>query len=415
MRKCLLVILVLLSTHAAFAADAPQVHGPDKTNRLAGLIGRIKHADQPEAAARAYAGACSIDRSSIDLHRAYMRRMLKFGLPQYAFHPAHILTRLDTANGLAWGVVVYRHGKGNKMHDALAAAIRAEETESDNPGILHNLGMLTAWREKNPAAKGKLPARLAESLDKRLDQWRRSDAFAGAHAKIVSAYEGRDKVKKKWDDKIAAAEAKLAPLREEVAKIRRELKKLEDDKKSHKRRLSRHKRDLRAVKAEIEEYEAQGKSTKHLKREASGLRDDIRRERDTIDKIDRIGSRLWRDGKAEFERCRKKQADIDKMQADGRKETAAAGPVFHWQPPAVDGAVTPQRKNFRASATQSAKGPDDAETRAAKLLKLARLYLKNDMRAKARELLKTIQKLYKNTAAAKEAKDLLEKLERKDR
>src|SRR3954462_9556895 len=82
---------------------------------------KIREAATPSQAVEAYAaaapGVSGDDLNAVE--RAYVRRMIDFGLPEMAEAQAAELTRHTPDDGVAWGVLGFMSARRNKTDDAL--------------------------------------------------------------------------------------------------------------------------------------------------------------------------------------------------------------------------------------------------------------------------------------------------------
>jgi len=388
----------------------------DKAEALRLHIRTIRDTKDPHEAKTAYARGCTADRSSIALHDIYMRKMLKFGLPQIAQYGARNLVGLDPANGLAWAVVSYGYGGGRKMNEAFAAGMKAAELIESDPSVAHNTGALMAWQETS-----------GESLKLTVDAERRKakvkKAYADkkpykkAYAEIAAAYAERDRVQKEYEDKVTVIQGKFDAVQEEAQRIDRGMKRLYA-------RLLQLRSRVRTLWSRYHGMEddphwfpvdENGNQASHpvnrraYDRERRELREDIREAERARDEVDREHGNLKEEGRPKVLAMKKMRKEVADLLDEAKAMALKLKPEFEWQPAAVDGVVTPERELPRqtgSSGGSTGTGPSQAQ----KLLSLAKLYIINSVPTKASETLRKIVAQYPDSDEAKEAKSLLEGL-----
>ncbi|MGB2824086.1 MAG: hypothetical protein WBF17_24130, partial [Phycisphaerae bacterium] len=116
-------------------------------DELTKAIRDIESAAKPDDAMAAYARGCTQNRQSVKLQDTYLRRMLKFGRPDTAYHAAKELSALDPRNGIAWGLLAYMHAKADRYLAAFPLSLKAAQLDPENPSICHNAAQLLAWYE----------------------------------------------------------------------------------------------------------------------------------------------------------------------------------------------------------------------------------------------------------------------------
>jgi len=383
---------------AAPPASQPATTRPAR--RVAEFIAQVRQAAHPREAITAYARGCAVDRLNVELHNAHMRRMLQLGQPQLAYFPAQTLVRIQPENGTAWGVLGYLQGKKGKLADALVASIRAGRLAGGDPSILNNVGQLIAWYQGQPKPPKLSDAnmRLIERLKKDLGE---RQPFVDAYARVSAAYARRDEEAAKVESKITIVEAEGQAARQEAEEADRKLRDLNDEIKLRKRTVGRLKGQLGALELLGEE------SLRGFRRRAM-LRARIRDAEQALDQAETKANQAARDGRAALAIMKRKAFDLRKLRAEVEKVLASVEPSFRWDPPAVDGVVTPVAERMPPLKTTTA--PRTPESTAAKRLEMAKLYLANALTEKAVEMLRRIVLDYGATPAGARAKALLKEL-----
>ncbi len=408
--KHAVTIFVTAMSWTSLAGQATRSSPATKpADRLEAYIRAVRQADNPRSAMSAYARGCAIDRNKAELHNAYMRRMLKFGLPKIAYYPARVLVRLDRSNGLAWGVVGYMQGKRGEFAEAFSATIRSLENRRDDPSVLHNAGQLAAWYDNEPDLP-RVHDRVRRSLAQMKKELLAGKPYSSAYKAIEAAYAQRAEMVERLDKQVAAAEAEVLAARRMAMEIDSQLRELADEIDRRKRMIDELWRELRTG-AGYYYRDADGRLI-YYRRYRRAYRDDLY---DRIHQAEREVERLKAErrgvrnrGKTVLVELKGKEVILARLRQQMRKAKIRTGRTFRWDPPAVDGVVTPEVEHFPVSTRPAA--PADPETQAGQRLKLAELYLRHEMNEKAGVILQGILEDYGSTKAAAQAKAFLAKL-----
>ena len=156
MKRRLTVLMPMMLTMclnvAAIAASRDR--GPDGTQRprltrserrIGRAVRAINRARGPRTAIRAYARGRKTDFDDPRLHRAHLRRMLDFGVPELAGAAAGRLIELDPDDGLARGVAGYIYARQGRPGEALGQLLAAADQLPEEPFILRTAANLIAW------------------------------------------------------------------------------------------------------------------------------------------------------------------------------------------------------------------------------------------------------------------------------
>ena len=382
--------------------------------RLEAQIQAVRQADYPRAAMSAYARGCAINRSNTEIHDAYMRQMLKFGLPKIAYYPARELVRLDPNNSLAWGVVGYMQGKRGELEEAFSATIRSLENRRDDPSpgdpsVLHNAGQLAAWYENEPDLP-KLSDRARRALAQMKEELLANKQYSSAYETIQSAYKQSADLVAQLDKQIVAAEAEVSAIRQESMELEGRLREINDEIDRRNRAIDECWRELRG--GSVSYYRDDAGRLISYRRYSRAYRDDlydrIHQEERKVEQLKSERRTVQGRGRGVLVELKGKEAVMVRLQQQMLKAKIRTEQTFRWDPPAVDGVVTPEVENFPVT-TQPAE-PADPETQAGQRLKLAQLYIRHEMTEKAVEILQGILEDYDSTKAADQAKILLAKL-----
>src|SRR3954451_13714088 len=100
-----LIAALVLSPLPVFAAEAPP---PASAPIVAPTSAdQIRAATSPSEAVAAYTRVAAKEPDNVDLERAYVRKMVDFGMPELADAQAHDLINRNAADGLSLGVAAY--------------------------------------------------------------------------------------------------------------------------------------------------------------------------------------------------------------------------------------------------------------------------------------------------------------------
>ena len=385
----------------------------DNAEVLRANIRTIRDTKDPHEAKTAYAHGCTADRSSIALHDTYMLKMLKFGLPQVAQYGARNLVGLDPANGLAWAVVSYGSGRGRKMSEAFSAGMKAAELIEPTPSAAHNTGMLMAWQETSGES-----LKLTADMERRKATVKKAYAdqkpYQKAYAEIAAVYAERARVRKEYEGKVAVVQGKYDAVMEEAQRINRDMIQLKakwEELKSRVRGLWSRYNGMRndTVPVDVGGRQVSTSTNPGYERQRRELREGIREAEVARDEAEREYGALKAEGSPKVVALKKMKKEMEDLREEAKKAVLKLKPEFEWQPPAVDGVVTPERE-FSRPVGSSGGSTAPAPSEAGKLLKLAKLYIINSVPAKAGETLRKIVAQYPDSEEAKEAKSLLEGL-----
>ncbi len=408
---CAAVLICVCLIGRSGPADKPApTTGPGATtapaDKLKAFIRAVADADDPRLAMSAYARGCGIDRNSAALQNAYMERMLKFGLPKIAYHPARMLVRIDPNNGLAWGVVGYMHGKRGELDKAFVATMRSLEKHRDDPSILHNAGQLAAWYDSalNPP---KVSDRARRALSQMKKELARKKPYSSAYEEIKSVCARQASLMKQLEKKVSVIEAEVLPVRKAGRELDSQVREINNEIDRCKRTIDELWRELRTG---VVHRDVNGRlvSRRHSRRYRDDLYDRINQEEQALARLKSERRRIRSQSNALLVELKDKETRLDQLKRQMRGLKGGADRIFRWDPPAVDGVFTPEAEHFPISTRPAA--PRDPETQAEQRLKLARLYLRHKMNDKAVVILKGILEDYPATKAAKEAKVLLAKI-----
>jgi hypothetical protein len=373
----------------AQAASAPTITDVDSAIRV------IQDAPNAQAAIAAYARGCSVNRGIPALHEAYLRRMLQFGQPKFANGPARVLLASNPTHPMANAVGAYVHVRTNALARALAPALIAASQLPANESVAANAGQLMAWYEKDSPdtvlsdeARGAL-ARIKTNLSK-------TTALETAYRRICRAFDERERELEGLKAQILKIQAEANDLYSEGQGIDAQLKDLDE---KHKDAVSR----LADQRQAVDNYENYPENDPTWERRKS-LYQSITEDAALVDKLAAEYQAVRQAGLALRRRLDRKLAEVRGLERSRDQARLRYRIDYDWQPPAVDGVVTPEASMTASSGGSAPQPPaDEADSK----LKLARLYLQNGMEAKAIAMLQQLIANYPDTPAAKTARKQL--------
>ncbi len=113
-------------------------------------IEAISRTESPTQAQAIYISAAKTYRENIQLHDAFMKRMLQLKRPELAFQAANVLTALQPDNPTAWALQAFQNGQRGEMSSALQSLIRAKSLNQTDPILQQLTGELLAWYDNSP-------------------------------------------------------------------------------------------------------------------------------------------------------------------------------------------------------------------------------------------------------------------------
>jgi len=411
--KHLLAFLALSAAalQAAYGAEEPasgppaQMTEAERAARVAELIEAVAEAEDPSSAAAAYTRANAMDRSSVKLHETYMARMLKFGLPQIAAYPARELVRIDRDHSRALSVIGYIHGTQRELAEAFDATIQAVRNMQDNPSVLGNAGQLAAWY-KNERNRPKVSPAIQQWLEQALPELAKKKEFAQAYERMADGYKQQAELKDKYEQKLRTTEIAMLALRQQLAKA-------EGEHRTVASKIDSHNWTIDGLKVQQEHFWrlclTDTDNYDHNNRvRYEDVTEQIRREELIVDRLRAEAQNIRSAAAAIMAEMKVREKETSALRNEMEKAMKRIYESFRWDPPAVDGVVTPAVERFVYTQLPKASQPsDDPEVRAAQKVKVAQNYAANNIPKKALEILTEIVTTYGSTKAAEEAKSLL--------
>lgn len=413
MRHALLTGIVLTagSLFAATPAATKPATQPAETPEaqrarvLAKLTQAVAEAKDPSSAAAAYARANVVDPSNVKLHEIYMVKMLKFGMLKVAIYPARALVGLDGKHILAWSVIGYVHGKKGELVQAFEATMLAVEHMQDNPSVTNNAGQLVAWFDRDPDAP-QVSAAARRVLEQVRGKLAANKEYAQAYQRVAEAYKERASLRAEFESKLPAAEATVRTLRQQVTEVDSEYRAIADDIDSRNRLIDSMRRELGYYYWYNHYPNGEYNHYRQLRR--TELRDRIRDEERTVDQLRQQAYRIRSAAETIRAELIAREKSLAAFRDDRDKAMGRVYRQFRWDPPAVDGVVTPEVEYFVYRAPIGTKVAEDPEALAAQRLKIAKLYTDHKLPEKALEILTEIVTTYGSTKSAEQARSMLD-------
>lgn len=415
-------------------AEGPQTSSPASDTSsasapalpLAIYLKAINDSDDASEIISLYARAAVANRNNPLLHETYVRRMLQLGLPQIAYYGARNLVVLDKENGLGWGVITYHQARRGEYDDAVTSAVRSVIKGRNNPGIQHNAGQLLAWQGLQSPPPG-ISNYLRQVLQRDWEDLMNRQAFRKAYDDLLAQAKEQQKLSDQARQQMAAAENALLAAQQATLDFERSLR-------DNGNEIDRRIRTINLLQNELN-YSASYSYGLFIPRggiypggavgpwgpgtfvytpdTANAYRDDLQGQIRAIEgEIADLRARqaiIRRQGQLSLGELNQKATGVEQL----RRQLAAslAGGIeqkMRWDPPAVDGIITPELENIPRPKPAANAAPNP-ELEARQRLDLARLYLNYDMAAKSVDILRGIVEKYPDTKAAAEARELLGK------
>ena len=439
------------SQPASQPATAPS---PEEiAEQLHHLAEAIRQAKTPPEAVAAYVEANKLLRGDVQVNEAYMRKMLTFGDVTKAVAGARWLVQSDKDHGLAWGVIAYVDAGRGSLARALAEIVQAAALLGDDPGVMHNTGVLAAWSEASgPAAN--IPTGLRKTISRSMDKWLEHSAFAEAYQDVLDDLA-------EYDERIEEAQDAVDEIAEEMDRVKEEGENVQDQIDAIDEELASLQSELNEATAELDAHEAalhvingriartqqqirslarKNPLTPQDKQRLARLRAelavlisranraaDARIERDLRERINelrdeiRTAKRERRDVRTQL---RKLQGAFAKLKESKRKASAEVKLIVaqkakflrglhrhvEWQLPLVHGQRIDLEAARAAVREERSSHPVTIAKDPAKVLQLAEHYIQAGLTDRAVELLREVAQMAPGSDVAAEAQAMLDEM-----
>jgi len=406
-------LAVVLAAAPASAGEptirpAPKLTDAERAELVAAMITEVAAAEDPQSAASAYARGNSVQPDNIKLHEAYMTRMLKFGLVRIAVHPARALLRLDREHPMALSVTGYVYAGDGKLAEAFDATVGAAVNMRQDASVMHNLGQLAVWYDLEPDLPALSPA-ARRTFEKLRPEFAESREYAQAYEKMADAYEKRAAALAECDRQMAPLEGAAAEARSQLADAEFEYRALMDEIDSRTRLIESLRRQLYLLDWRRHDGHGGDYYQRELRRQELVQR--IRLEELELDRVRQQANRILTDVSAIRAQFYENEVRLANLREQRELAVTRVRRLFRWDPPAVDGVVTPEVERFVYPPGGRPAAPEDPEDAAARRLEVAKLYVRYNLTEKAVTVLREIAAEYPETAAGKEAAEILEEIE----
>ncbi|MCE5327762.1 MAG: hypothetical protein LLG01_15255 [Planctomycetaceae bacterium] len=387
------------------------------------VIAAIGRASNLKEAGEAYVAARNVDKKNPQIYQAYIGKLLQLGQARLAMIPAQELKALDGQNPQAAGVIGYNLAMRGKIGEALSHLVCAAAADGDNPGLIHDIAVLSVWVARSeekagaPADGAALVANVAESMKSK-------NGFEQAQAAATAAFDHRADAAKALQDKLPQYQEVLNRAKTEGSEIDARVSQLNSMWNQCDSMCRQAQQDLQRLTSDANYANMSADQQASQRRSCE---DRIRQARNDGARVQQEYNRIRSLAAARIGRIKKAQQDIDNT-TKAIEQAGKRDPVLEWKPPAVNGMVVaeaaapaggappveavgnptpPADPAGGAAVTVPPSGTPNAA--ATTQLKKAKLFLANDMRDKAVKLLEEIVDKYPDSDAAKEAQQLLDK------
>jgi hypothetical protein len=154
------------------------------------LIDQISKAKTPSDAVAAYAQAYKETGDSISTNRAFVARMIDFGVPDMATTQAQSLSA-NVNEGMPWAVLAFASARADKLGDAVMQIQTAAKMSPNDEFVVRTAGQILAWYDvRQPTADFPQAVQTAaEDVRERLGSRKVfNDAYDDIHDPLDSLY-----------------------------------------------------------------------------------------------------------------------------------------------------------------------------------------------------------------------------------
>ena len=431
-RQCLVAgtLLVLLSTSAGFSADqtgsGKAMTAEQWSAILAECVQTVREQNHPDLVVVAYRKGIKLDPRNVQLHSAYMRRMLGLGVLHAAYEPAEILTKLEPRNATAWAIIAYVRARRNELASALEAEVTAASISLADMSVVNNLGQLIAWYE-NPGEAPKISTTSRAQADELRKQLLDRRKHTDPHREFLRAYQrGRGicmfwaTIRRKYDGRVAAAEKAVALAQKNLEAIDSATGKASSQRGEKSLDLAELKRKLAGIEKRLASLKKRRDVDRNLRddlaRERRKLNDEAAPLRKAIAELATQDKRAGKRVKSTSDRAasargvlKERKEHLASLLKKRQEEMESHERQWLWLAPRLDGKPV----NVVASLPNSKLIPAwGDEAKAARQFEMACLYMDNSAWQQARVLLDQIISSYGATKAAQQAKAMLPRVPR---
>ena len=166
-----------------FADSVPErvpVATASSPNAIDKSIAAIRDARDLDAALDGYAAGMAIDGGNVELHRAYLRKVVDLDAPKLGEAAARQVLAVDPGNGLARAVLADSEARQGLIVDALTDIGLAVRRAPDEPFVQRTAAHLLAWIDNNRQPP-KLPASVQTTLQNARTALEDNPAYVAAY------------------------------------------------------------------------------------------------------------------------------------------------------------------------------------------------------------------------------------------
>lgn len=143
-------------------------------------IRRIRDAADLDTALDGYASGMAVDSGNVDLHRAYLRKVVDLDAPKLGENAARHVLSVDPGDGLARAVLADSEARQGAMVDALTDISLAARRAPNEPFVQRTAAHLLAWID-NHLQPPKLPSSVQTSLQNARASLENAPAYVAAY------------------------------------------------------------------------------------------------------------------------------------------------------------------------------------------------------------------------------------------
>jgi len=181
-----IVAAAVAAATVAWAPPASADDDPDAKDRAAARIEAVRDAEGPAEAVEAYFKATAAGGPSVELHKAYLRRMVDFGLPDLLRYQAQVVLAHEPDNGLAWAVTAFNAAQRGETVEAFDSIRKALKHAPEEAFALNLAGQLVAWYDHQTTTAG-LPREVRDAVAGMREDLGEKEAFVAGRREATEA------------------------------------------------------------------------------------------------------------------------------------------------------------------------------------------------------------------------------------
>ena len=407
------VVLALLSAAAAgqptaFDPNATKMTAREWSDAMADCLLVIRKSADVDGVVLAYRRGRCLDARNLELHTAYMDRMLRLGVLHMAYEPARALSAIQPENVTVQAVLSHMYAGKDDMPAALKATLAVLKACPQDPSALYNFGQLAAWCELDPDGP-KIDDAIKRNADAMREKCKPLRTYQVAHARGRGVYEKRAQIEHKYDKRLRALDAEVADAQKKLDALQTDVRDRHGGASADEAKVTKLKADLAAADGALaaagtEAERAPLRATRNrLRNELAAAEDATRRHAGQLDA--RTGDR-----DAASADLQKKKEQLGALRLEKKAAMEEPDSDWRWDPPTLEGKPIAVVTRIEGSKLIM---PPWAEEEAARMLQRAQFLAVNGANDKAREGLNEILRIYGATEAGRQAAEMLKKLPEK--